>query len=1013
MHVPRWIAGCLLRFASERASERTRAAECLFLLLLMAGQFWLYRGLFSETMAFKHDSILWYGMFHYFAESLWAGEWPYWNPYIHGGEPFFYAWNIIRLTDPVTLTAVLAGSLFSPDLYQLYNVTFVARIAVTGIGCYLVLRQLLARSASLASASLLVFWGPLGGQSLAYIGSLDAFSWFPWSLWCLLRALRAARMPDEGHRVGFWVMAASWFLAISVGGSIYHWVYGVFVFAVLLIFLAFFCRQDVSRLFRESGWSLAGGLALIAVMASPLAALFLERSEIFSSARNIHREQLALGPAALLGVDYSKIEKRDPEVGLGNIDDVFRALPAQSKNYGENWFVGHVAGVFLILGLFLGRHRYRWPFIGTLAVITFMYVGPLPPLELLHKAIYLASPPLWLTRHLSIFEPFVHLFTAIFVGLGIDRAAGLMDHVASLSTIGMRSCRARIPMCVLGAAAVAGAVSAFLHAVVLQSNMSHIAGAHQYAALLALGVFLLVFGMVAGLAAWGRQAATVVAAIVVVPAFALQLLEQGLIAAALHRVPSGCNHHLFCEWKDYFENFSFPRRALPALPPPTVRELGMDLKKIYLSYSPTIFKKNVALEDIMLPAAQPVGSETSIHHYFSINFPAGLYHFWLKDYLRLYEIGEWQPKAFLALMGVNRPLLDYRTNSVLSGGDRADALLKRTDGELTAAILAVAAVVDSPSEDQPDPVQLAEVITSARALQQIRTLCRESFDYPASQGLPHGWMLTHPDGSKAPERVPVSGIAPAGQAVRLAPAARGPVLLRFSETDMAAIAGKDIYVEAWVRSDNKTPDAVTVDVQTRPNSGPVKISRYDNSGDWRKLELRAHIDQAARFVLLTLHVATAATAAAEFAHVRIELVQPHGPEGSRAVAEGFRNLADGTFEAKVLSFSPNRLELDVTAGAPGILTYRDIAARHWTSYVDGEPVPLLRADLAFKAVSLTPGRHRVVFQYHPRLFAVALHLYLAGILAGVLYLLGRFGMQFLANNRKGRYAKRNAAPTTP
>ena len=104
----RAIAHVLTWFARARISHLDRRLEIAFVIFLVAGLFWIYRGLFFEDMTLKHDDVLWYGMFHYFTESLWAGEFPYWNPYVHGGEPFYYVWNIIRLTDPVTLLTIAA-----------------------------------------------------------------------------------------------------------------------------------------------------------------------------------------------------------------------------------------------------------------------------------------------------------------------------------------------------------------------------------------------------------------------------------------------------------------------------------------------------------------------------------------------------------------------------------------------------------------------------------------------------------------------------------------------------------------------------------------------------------------------------------------------------------------------------------------------------------------------------------------------------------------------------------------
>ena len=48
-----------------------------------------------------------------------------------------------------------------------------------------------------------------------------------------------------------------------------------------------------------------------------------------------------------------------------------------------------------------------------------------------------------------------------------------------------------------------------------------------------------------------------------------------------------------------------------------------------------------------------------------------------------------------------------------------------------------------------------------------------------------------------------------------------------------------------------------------------------------------------------------------------------------------------------------------------------------TISVDGKDTPVLRANFAFKAVLLEPGRHRVEFRFEPRLFRWGLLLFYA------------------------------------
>ena len=61
--------------------------------------------------------------------------------------------------------------------------------------------------------------------------------------------------------------------------------------------------------------------------------------------------------------------------------------------------------------------------------------------------------------------------------------------------------------------------------------------------------------------------------------------------------------------------------------------------------------------------------------------------------------------------------------------------------------------------------------------------------------------------------------------------------------------------------------------------------------------------------------------------------------------------------------TPNRLALDVTAAAPAILVLAENWFPAWQATVDGEPSPVLRADMSLRAVAVPAGSHRVELRY--------------------------------------------------
>jgi hypothetical protein len=71
-------------------------------------------------------------------------------------------------------------------------------------------------------------------------------------------------------------------------------------------------------------------------------------------------------------------------------------------------------------------------------------------------------------------------------------------------------------------------------------------------------------------------------------------------------------------------------------------------------------------------------------------------------------------------------------------------------------------------------------------------------------------------------------------------------------------------------------------------------------------------------------------------------------------------------EARIRIDDPARVVVAASSGAPAWLVLTDTWFPGWRARLDGAEVPLLRADHAFRAVALPPGRHEVEFAFEPR-----------------------------------------------
>jgi uncharacterized membrane protein YfhO len=74
---------------------------------------------------------------------------------------------------------------------------------------------------------------------------------------------------------------------------------------------------------------------------------------------------------------------------------------------------------------------------------------------------------------------------------------------------------------------------------------------------------------------------------------------------------------------------------------------------------------------------------------------------------------------------------------------------------------------------------------------------------------------------------------------------------------------------------------------------------------------------------------------------------------------------DNWSPVEILSYEAERVEILANVNSPGYLVLTDTDYPGWVAQVDGNPVPILRADLYFRAVPLDTGHHRITFLYQP------------------------------------------------
>jgi hypothetical protein len=91
------------------------------------------------------------------------------------------------------------------------------------------------------------------------------------------------------------------------------------------------------------------------------------------------------------------------------------------------------------------------------------------------------------------------------------------------------------------------------------------------------------------------------------------------------------------------------------------------------------------------------------------------------------------------------------------------------------------------------------------------------------------------------------------------------------------------------------------------------------------------------------------------------------------ILEGGQPLAtEPNSSLSILEYAINRVEIGVETDQPGYLVLSDAYYPGWQATVNNEPAPIRRANYAFRAVYVPPGRHIVRFVFQPLIWKIGL-----------------------------------------
>jgi hypothetical protein len=169
-------------------------------------------------------------------------------------------------------------------------------------------------------------------------------------------------------------------------------------------------------------------------------------------------------------------------------------------------------------------------------------------------------------------------------------------------------------------------------------------------------------------------------------------------------------------------------------------------------------------------------------------------------------------------------------------------------------------------------------------------------------------------------------------------------------------------------------------VERVANSGSVTVYRLPNALPRARIESRAR-------VVPTIAEVRRLTLAGEIDPRREVLL--HDPEAGQVVTALERLGSDGAAAGTARIVVDRATEVAIDADAPrgGLLVLADTYYPGWEADLDGSPRPILRANIAHRAVFLPPGTHRVTFVYRPRSVISGAMLTIVGLMVVLLSLL--------------------------
>lgn len=385
-----------------------------------------------------HDHLYWvYPVFQFFTENVLNGHLPLWNPFSHGGEPFYPMLVQPPFLEPATFLTIYIGKwLHNNDLASLYNWVHFVHLMIMAFGVYIVFRRLADNIFVRLSLIPILLYTSFMLSPFTQGAILYQFVWVPYITYFLL-----AIIYHKDYRWHNWLFLAG-LLGVTWRSNIFSgtWVFCLFFSLGLLLF-----RRDLLKELLRSRRIIpkfAVALVILFVMMLPNIVAVLEQGKFVFTGRMIdpgyEKEQPLGGPQQIEGpslpqdhgilMPYRLITHTGT---FSSIRDFIQIIYPDRNPFivgstpGDKWerpseaymYIGLLPWAIALLGFVVAKHELKPIWLIIAAGFGFLMLGPAGGL---HRVLYYTYPPLWFTRHMHSYVLFFLFAVLYFYVLGFN-----------------------------------------------------------------------------------------------------------------------------------------------------------------------------------------------------------------------------------------------------------------------------------------------------------------------------------------------------------------------------------------------------------------------------------------------------------------------------------------------------------------------------------------------------------------------------------------------------------------